>query len=106
MWSTVDWSLHVDIDTEIQRFRGEIFNASNLPRDTVSILIPPDAFANQTSAETNIVFSAFSSSDLYPSVNQTFPFGVNSSVVSATVVGSEISSNITIVLKLNVPVCC
>lgn len=86
---------------------GESFNASDLPEDTVSILIPPDAFINQTSADTSIVFSAFNTSDAYPLFDQAIPqFGVASSVVSATVVGSEnnIFSDITVVLRLTVKV--
>ena len=89
------------------------FNASNLTDDTVAILLPPETFANQTSPETNIVFSKFNTSELYPLFNKTFPqFAVASTVVSATVVGSEgrIASNITVILQLNITViysyCC
>ena len=85
---------------------GANFNASDLPQDTVSIMLSPDTFANQSMADTSIVFSVFNRSDLYPLFNQTLPgFGVASSVVSATVVGSDnISGNITVVLRLNIEV--
>lgn len=106
IWSTFLDALP-DIGIEIRRFADDSFNASDLPEDTVSILIPPGAFDNQTSTDTSIVFSTFNTSDAYPLSDQVIPqFGVASSVVSATVVGSEgsIVSNITVVLRLNVKV--
>ena len=85
---------------------GADFNASDLRQDTVSIMLSPDTFANQSMEDTSIVFSVFNRSDLYPLFNQSLPgFGVASSVVSATVVGSDnISGNITVVLRLNIEV--
>lgn len=94
-------------DVKIRDFEGRSFNASELPVDTVTIMIPPDAFTGQTAADTSIVFSTFNRSTLYPLVNRTIPqFGVASTVVSATVVGSEnnISSDIIIILRLNIKV--
>lgn len=99
--------MFIGIDVEVRDFVAERVNASDLADDTVAIMIPPDAFMDQTMTDTNIVFSTFNTSDLYPLFNKTFPqFGVASSVVSATVTGSEnsIVSNITIVLRLNIKV--
>ena len=96
-----------DLDVELENFVDGNVNASLLEPNTVGIFLPPDIFANQTANETSVVFSTFNSSELYPLFNKTFPeFGVASSVVSATVVGSEraISGNITIILRLNIKV--
>ncbi len=85
-------------------------NASDLPDDTSTIMIPPEAFENGTNETMSggVVFSMFSSPDLYPLDNETRQnFSIASNVMSATVIGMEnkIFSNITIVLQLNFPVC-
>lgn len=88
---------------------NENVGASDRPNDTSAILIPPDAFDNSTvnGAESGVVFSMFSTADLYPLGNGTLKdFSIASNVISATVIGIEdmVFSNITIVLKLNVEV--
>lgn len=85
----------------------ETFSASDRSNDTSAIMIPPDAFGNETAnsgTEVGVVFSRLSSADLYPLADGTMKdFAIASQVISATVVGMEnmISSNITIVLQLN-----
>ncbi len=95
-----------DLAVSIENYMIESFNASDRRNDTSAIMIPPNAFGNETmnGTEAGVVFSVFSSPDLYPLGNGTTPdFAIASNVISATVIGSEnmISSNITIVLKLN-----
>ena len=66
-------------------------------------MLPPEAFS--TSGEnSNIVFSMFESSELFPLINKSIEsFAVASTIASATIFGGEerISANITIVLKLH-----
>ncbi len=88
---------------------NESFDARDYRNDTSAIMLPPDAFGNETmnGTEAGVVFSMFSLPDLYPLGNGTMKdFRIASNVISATVIGSEnmISSNVTIVLKLNVEV--
>ena len=73
-------------------------------------MLPPGIFINETNtSDTSIVFSMFNFSDLYPLLNKSAEeFDVASTVVSATVVGSENSEmlpvNVTIVLLLHIEV--
>lgn len=95
-----------DLEVSVGEFVDSSFNASGLDNDTVMIMLPPDVFENET-MDASVVFSMFSSSELYPLTNKTFDeFNVASTVVSATVIGSKnISANITVILKLNSAVC-
>ncbi|SMN12383.1 hypothetical protein SPBRAN_829 [uncultured Candidatus Thioglobus sp.] len=84
----------------------ESLNASDIS-DTTAIMLPPDVFTTIRGNDTSIVFSMFDSSLLYPLTNKTLEdFDVASTVVSATIIGSEdmISANITVVLRLNIEV--
>ena len=89
----------------IENYTNKSFNASDQSNDTSAVMIPPDAFGNETRSgnESGVVFSLFSSADLYPLGNGIMEdFEIASTVISATVLGETmISSNITIVLKLN-----
>ena len=95
--------LEVFIESNID---NTIFDASDRRNDTSTIMLPPEAFENET-LNAGVVFSLFSSPDLYPLGNGSQQdFAIASNVVSATVVGVENMnvSNVTIVLKLNFPV--
>lgn len=88
-------------------FTGGDISASDFDENYSGILLPPDVFANNPDESVGIVFSSYSSSQIYPLINKTLEtFDVASSIVSATLIGnaSEFNASVYVVLKLQVEV--
>ena len=79
-------------------------NATNYQGVYTAIMLPPVVFSNKSNPVVNVVFSSFSSSELYPLVNKTMEgFEVASNIISATILGSasKLNGNVSIILMLN-----
>lgn len=98
----------VDLSVSIHNFVEQNLTARDLPNNTVSIMLPPAIFNETMGTDISIVFSEFNSSELYPLFNKSSEeFDVASTVVSATIVGSEdivLPVEVTIVLRLHIAV--
>ena len=101
--------LHNDFTASLQVITEpseEVLNAAQVSANTTgSISLPAQLFATLSDSNLGLVFTMFNTSVLYPLANETREtFAVASSVVGATVAGHIVrglSSNVTIVLKLN-----
>jgi len=83
-------------------------SATEFDENFSGILLPPDIFESlEFSDDVGIVFSSFTTSQLYP-LRSSVPefFSVNSSVVSATILGNytQLNSSVHVVLQLHVEV--
>ena len=84
-------------------FAGNI-NATNYQGVYTAIMLPPVVFSNKSNPVVNVVFSSFSSSELYPLVNKTVEsFEVASNIISATILGnaSEVNATVFIIIRLH-----
>lgn len=97
--------MFADSRTELKDFSPKDINAANYNEDFSGILLPKDVFANNDTpnSDIGIVFSLYTSSQMYPLINKTLDtFNVASTIVSAILIGNDTKFNasIYIVLKL------
>ena len=87
----------------VHDFEGGNINATNY-LDYAAIMLPPFVFSNNSGNNVDVVFSSQTTSDFYPLVNKTLEtYAVDSSIISATVLGdsSEFNGDIFVILRLH-----